>query len=855
MHITGEAEPYRPTCVVWIELPDEVVVAFDLCHPADERDALGKALAEAIRDPLVGPPRQPRRIRVADEDLAIEAKRVVGELIPVTIAATPELEALAAAMFESFKGASGGESSEESGEERASYLQNGRVSHAAVAELFDAARLLRFAAPWTIVSDQQVLRLDIPELGVDGACVSIIGALGQSLGLLIFPSLAGYEAFQRAATRPRRKSSRIDLGTSWLSLALVSRAELPEVCRHEILEYDWSASDESSFPQVEHWDRDGVLKPLVERDVRIASACATSLSAFFVRNREALESADVEPICQSLADEDDRLVRFTIPYEAFSLFDVAQEVPHSSEGSQRPRSVGAQIHALPKPRSGSGRDEMPVRESALTGASATGPKPGRNDRCPCGSGKKYKQCCLLASDATEFKRRQINRASEEFGIAAAELITRLDLADPVRAQAQEFWEIALNAGLDLDDESEPESIYEIMMPLFLSWLVYSFRPLVEQEKSKRRRRRETAAVLMLQQAGKRLDPLQARYAQVALASPLSFWIVEQVTPGKALELRSVFTGERARVIDILLSQGVRRGEVVFSRVVELDGFAVVDGCAGIRITPDYLQWILDLKDEIQTREGSVTLAIADRYLQRSLRLYFEICADLITPRMPIMQNTDGDLLVPIEMKFDLTLPVEEAFEKLKTLALDVESLDDLADNEIRRAPDGSIRELTLSWAKRGNAMHPSWQNTSLGSIRLARGSIRADVNSHERARLLRHEIEARLGAGVRHRASGIQNLERALEDSTGSESRAPEPSEDVAEVLRQMKRQHSESWVDQQIQALGNLTPREAMHEPHARERLEALLIEFEWRTQQAGSPGAGFDLDLIRERLGLKPS
>jgi len=23
----------------------------------------------------------------------------------------------------------------------------------------------------------------------------------------------------------------------------------------------------------------------------------------------------------------------------------------------------------------------------------TGPKVGRNDPCPCGSGKKYKQCC------------------------------------------------------------------------------------------------------------------------------------------------------------------------------------------------------------------------------------------------------------------------------------------------------------------------------------------------------------------------------------------------------------------------------------------------------------------------------
>jgi uncharacterized protein YecA (UPF0149 family) len=25
-----------------------------------------------------------------------------------------------------------------------------------------------------------------------------------------------------------------------------------------------------------------------------------------------------------------------------------------------------------------------------------GPKIGRNDPCPCGSGKKYKKCCLLA---------------------------------------------------------------------------------------------------------------------------------------------------------------------------------------------------------------------------------------------------------------------------------------------------------------------------------------------------------------------------------------------------------------------------------------------------------------------------
>ena len=28
-------------------------------------------------------------------------------------------------------------------------------------------------------------------------------------------------------------------------------------------------------------------------------------------------------------------------------------------------------------------------------------RPGRNDRCPCGSGKKYKQCCLAKDAAAD----------------------------------------------------------------------------------------------------------------------------------------------------------------------------------------------------------------------------------------------------------------------------------------------------------------------------------------------------------------------------------------------------------------------------------------------------------------------
>jgi hypothetical protein len=37
-------------------------------------------------------------------------------------------------------------------------------------------------------------------------------------------------------------------------------------------------------------------------------------------------------------------------------------------------------------------------------------KPGRNDACPCGSGKKYKKCCQAADDVREAEAERARRA-------------------------------------------------------------------------------------------------------------------------------------------------------------------------------------------------------------------------------------------------------------------------------------------------------------------------------------------------------------------------------------------------------------------------------------------------------------
>lgn len=60
-----------------------------------------------------------------------------------------------------------------------------------------------------------------------------------------------------------------------------------------------------------------------------------------------------------------------------------------------------------------------------------GPAPGRNDPCPCGSGKKYKKCCGLAGDAPSFEPGRIDAATlaeEQADALRGSELAQLDLA-------------------------------------------------------------------------------------------------------------------------------------------------------------------------------------------------------------------------------------------------------------------------------------------------------------------------------------------------------------------------------------------------------------------------------------------
>jgi hypothetical protein len=64
---------------------------------------------------------------------------------------------------------------------------------------------------------------------------------------------------------------------------------------------------------------------------------------------------------------------------------------------------------------------------------------------------------------------------------------------------------------------------------------------------------------------------------------------------------------------------------------------------------------------------------------------------------------------------------------------------------------------------------------------------------------------------------------------------------------------HYESWLSEEIPALGGLSPLEAVQVPDGREKVAALVDQIERTGERMEPPLDGSIVVSLRERLGLK--
>ena len=571
-----EGEPYRPELIIWMDLPDGTVVGHHFQEPKAPID-FGATLANAMERPLVGPPRRPARVRVATRDLAESVRQVVGDDMEIVVAPTPELDAV----LEAMKHAPRDDRHDES------YLEEGRVSVDTVADLFGAAELVYQMAPWKTMDDQQLVRVDIPSLGVHGACLSVIGAGRESFGFILFPSLEGFEAFALAGQTADRGP--IDMGTTLLALNFERGADLPASMRREVSEHGWSVAGPRAYPVVTHRDRDGVPRPLSERDFKVLSACATSFGVFFLKNKSAFQVDDGDPISESYSDQDDLTVRLTYPYEGFHLFESDAD------------------------------DELAAPPLAPRQAE---PEVPRNAPCPCGSGRKYKKCHLTTDQA---KGRDVQERP-----AVHEIDERV-VDDMQRFAARRFrgiWQASFDAFEDVEKEIQLAS----------PWSVYCAK--VDGR---------TVVDWYLSEKGRYLSPDQRGWLEAQQRSWLSIWEVTDVDPGRGLRVHDLLTGEDRRVDEVKGSRVLVKRDAVLGRVVDHDGISVFCGLHPNRLPPvDGDAVVREVRAKLRRKTAPPPERLRDEAIGRFMIRHWEAVVRTIDLRSrvpPLLTNTDGDKLM------------------------------------------------------------------------------------------------------------------------------------------------------------------------------------------------------------------
>lgn len=479
-------------------------------------------------------------------------------------------------------------------------------------------------------------------------------------------------------------------------------------------------------------------------------------------------------------------------------------------------------------------------------------QPGRNQACPCGSGRKFKHChgnkARSRTSPEDRTWRHLRRVLDGHPTTMLRFIQ--EVYGP--GALQEAWEEFLL--WDDNPEFDPETSHiQVFMPWFFHrWAPDPHNSIVEDMALHGR----SPTTVLLEKRGRRLDPLLRRYLEACAGTPFSFHEIVRCQAGVGFRSRDIFVGGEREVLERSASRIMQVGDSFFGQVVTCDGVTLMEACGPHPIPPGEKIALIELRERMEESlrpPRPETLGDWDIELREA---YLDITESLVHPPRPVLQNTDGDDLAFHRLTFE-TGSARRAFDALKHLALDETESELLESAELDE--EGRLQRVSFSWTASGNRRHAGWNNTVLGQIEIDGPRLVANVNSAERAARFRSIVEERLGEEARHEGTEVSSIEEVMEaERSGGEQ--PDSSDDpdlsehpeVRKRLGEMMAAHYESWVSEKIPALGGVTPLEAVQDRAGREKVEALISQIERHGRRMEPPLDEAVIRGLRQRLRL---
>lgn len=492
---------------------------------------------------------------------------------------------------------------------------------------------------------------------------------------------------------------------------------------------------------------------------------------------------------------------------------------------------------------------------------------GRNAPCPCGSGRKYKVCCLPRDEAFEIAQDGL----EDF----TGILLRVMWTPEVAASVERLWERywpegppkSLRALLTSGEESDVDPA-AADLPSFLAWVIHG-APLEDLPSDLAARlvirSGDRAPTLLDVAMGDHEEPTSTRAGVLITSLRNSLSSAFQVTrrqPGRRLWVRDVFTDEVFEVGDRNLSEDVRTGEVLLMRIRPLEGIYEAVGAAwrfpasAVRDLRPWGEWQLSALREFQPNASW-----RDLWRERGELLHHYVVERRRHPLRPEMRTTTGEEVVLCR--------IEWAVRDREAV---VGALDGHGP-EFRRDDD------TLAWVWLPAPGHQRWTRRvpevgtefpgaqalpggpALGHVVLdaAAERLTLETMSLERAEAGRALIEAVAGSGLAFLSETRRSVEEVLAEQRNAAGDGPEPDLPPAELRRAAEAfiaDYERRWVDMTIPALGGKTPRQAAAsaDPLLRRQLEDLFLEMEEAEARAREHHAGDGMSVARLRrlLGM---
>jgi hypothetical protein len=461
----------------------------------------------------------------------------------------------------------------------------------------------------------------------------------------------------------------------------------------------------------------------------------------------------------------------------------------------------------------------------------------RNDPCPCGSGRKYKKCCGSAA-------ANVVSLDPEVALATAVKRADADLHDALmRFMRKRLGETWLHGALDLFMEDAFEGTEEAELELAIPWALFHC-PVSESV--------ESVARLMVQEPRLRLPDAQLSVLLAQLETQLSIWEVTAIEPGVGIALSDLLTGATAFAHEIKASHSASVHLAILARVVTVNDVSFIAGLHPYPLTPRFAdRAVTAMRKYFRVRTRPVKAdKLRDPFAQLDmLNVWRELAELQQTP--PGMTNTDGDPLVLITDRFD--------FPSAKRSAV-LAALGDLAGaGPVIQDDQGTeiiITKTSASAHTSGSAPKTPFDETVVARIEILKTHLLVETNSTARADTIKTAITAALGGLVRFRIRDEADVQGLMEDArqareSGQAPPAPEQSPEMDGVMREFREQYMQRWLDDNIPALGGLTPRQAAADPKHHAALKALLRDVEYHEHRLPK-AQQYDMLKLRKQLGM---